>query len=55
MAIQLDTGGSVSVDLAGPVRHDVPERTGTVVGVITDGSRRVNGTSILRGDSRQSP
>jgi hypothetical protein len=27
----------------------------TVLGVITEGNRRVTGTSILRGDNRQAP
>lgn len=59
MAVQLDNGGSVSVDLVHVPQDQyaamsLNERV-TVFGVISDGARRVSGTSILRGDSRQAP
>jgi hypothetical protein len=59
MAVQLDTGGSVSVDLVGVPQDQyatmsLNERV-TVFGIIPDGGRRVNGMSILRGDSLQAP
>jgi hypothetical protein len=59
MAVQLDTGGSVSIDLVRVPQDQyatmsLNERV-TVLGVITDGNRRVTGTAILRGDNRQAP
>jgi hypothetical protein len=59
MAVQLDSGGSINVEL-GSVPQDQyfglsPYERVTVIGVIPDGSRRVTGTSIQRDASGQAP
>jgi len=59
MAVQLHTGGSVSVDLVRVPQDQYavlsPNERVMVIGVIMDGSRRVTGTSILRGGDAQAP
>jgi hypothetical protein len=54
MAVQLDTGLSVSVDLARVPLDDYvalgPSQRVVVTGVITPGNRRVLGTSIVRSE-----
>ncbi len=59
MTVQLDTGGSVSVDLVDVRQEEYaglsPNARVTVVGVMTDGSRRVKGTWVLRGSAPEAP
>jgi hypothetical protein len=59
MAVQLDSGASVNVDLGGVPQEEYfalsPYERVTVVGVIMDGSRRVTGASIQRDATAQAP
>lgn len=59
MAVQLDSGLSVSVDLVRVPQDEyavlIPSERVVVIGVVTDRSRRVLGRSILRGEDVQAP
>jgi hypothetical protein len=59
MVVSLDTGGNVNVDLVRVPQDQYatlsPNERVTVIGVITDRSRRVIGTSIMRGSDSQAP
>jgi hypothetical protein len=59
MAVQLDSGGSINVELASVPQDQYfglsPYERVTVIGVIPDGSRRVTATSIQRDASGQAP
>jgi hypothetical protein len=59
MTLQLDTGGSVSVDLVRVPQDQyavlAPNEHVTVIGVVTAGGRRIAGTAILRGPDLQAP
>jgi hypothetical protein len=59
MVVQLDTGLSVSVDIARVPQDEYAalsrsERIG-VIGIVTDSSRQVIATSIVRADDIQAP
>jgi hypothetical protein len=59
MVVSLDTGGSINVDLVRVPQDQYaalsPNERVTVIGVITDRSRRVIGTSVIRGGDTQAP
>jgi hypothetical protein len=59
MVVQLDTGPSVSVDIVRVPQDEyaalTPSERIVVIGVVTDSSRQVIATSIVRGDDIQAP
>jgi hypothetical protein len=59
MVVSLDTGGSINVDLVRVPQDQYatlsPNERVTVIGLITDRSRRVIGTSVMRGGDSQAP
>ena len=59
MAVQLDSGLSVSIDLVRVPQDEyavlTPNERIVVIGVVADRSRRVQGKSILRGEDVQAP
>jgi hypothetical protein len=59
MAVQPDSGGSVTVDLARVPQDQyavlAPNERVTVLGVLASGARRVTGTAIFRGFESQAP
>jgi len=56
MVVQTDSGASVSVDLVRVPQDQyavlTPSERVVVIGVITDRSRRVIGTSVMRGETQ---
>jgi hypothetical protein len=56
MVVQTDSGASVSVDLVRVPQDQyavlTPSERVVVIGVITDRSRRVIGTSVVRGEAQ---